>query len=156
MYGNDTDTPECSVELDQSATVAPSPIEAGYHHCSISTVMGKTWRVNVRTMLLPSEHFVSPRNRKVTLVGSTSLLILPPGSMPVVTWTNFTCFTRREKDAHACPTASVQKLVQCFCLVSFRVLVSLLVRAARCCCVSGSVGAFVLPSLSPFSAEGLG
>ena len=107
-------------------------------------------------MLLPSEHLVSPRNRKVTLVGSTFLLSLLPDSMLVVTWTNFTCFTRREKDAHACPTASVQKLVQCFCLVSLRIPVSLLVRAARCCCVFGSVGAYVLPSLSPFTVEGLG
>ena len=33
---------------------------------------------------------------------------------------------------------------------------SLLVRAARFCCVFGSVDAYVLPSLSPVSVEGLG
>ena len=34
MYGNDTCTQECSVGLDQPATVAPSPIDAAYHHAA--------------------------------------------------------------------------------------------------------------------------
>ena len=34
LYGKDADSHECSVGLEQSATVVRSPIEGAYHHAS--------------------------------------------------------------------------------------------------------------------------
>ena len=108
MHGDDTDTHECSVGLGQPATVAPSPTEAAYDHAAYP----QSW-ANVENSCADRAAALEAFGLISYLVGSTLPFILQPCSVLVVTLTKFLYVLRSVRDAHACPTGSVQKLVKC-------------------------------------------